>query len=91
MSFETDRITRDWLGFRDFHLPRFLFNINPLNLWYNNVNPYDVDKYRPAREDLTHSYVNLFVEGWRAAAYTGGHLLAVLVPFGLLAIIGALL
>jgi hypothetical protein len=90
MSFEPSKVARAWSTYRDTVLPRFLFNIKPGNLWYNEPNPYDLPKMRPAREDLGHSYVDLFVEGIRASAYGVGHLLAVLAPFGLLAIIGAI-
>lgn len=33
------------------------------------------------REDISHAYVNLFVEFWRETAYLGGHIVA-LIPIG---------
>jgi len=86
MSFETDHVREDFRPFVDFHWPRFLWNLNPRNLWADEPNPYDLPKMRGARSDLGHSYVNLFVEGWRASAYLVGHILAVAVPFGVLAL-----
>lgn len=35
---------------------------------------------RTARQDITHAYVNVYVEGIRAVAYGLGHVLAVAVP-----------
>lgn len=87
MSFETNKVVRAWSTYRDMVIPRFLFNINPVNLYSNELNPYDLPKMRSARQDLAHSYVDLFVEGIRASAYGLGHVLAVLVPFGLLALV----
>ena len=33
-----------------------------------------------AREDLSHAYVNVYVEGVRASAYLVGHVLAIGIP-----------
>lgn len=75
LMFRPDKALREFVPFRDYHWPRFLFNLNPKNLWYNVPNLYDLPRMRTAREDITHSYANLFVEGWRAGAYLMGHLL----------------
>lgn len=34
-----------------------------------------------AFKDLSHAYVDIYVEIWRASAYLMGHLLAIAVPF----------
>lgn len=38
-----------------------------------------------ARRDITHAYVNVFVEFFRAAAYLLGHVVAVLLPLVIIA------
>lgn len=92
MSFEPSRVREDFTDWRYLHWNRFVFDINPYNLWYNLENPYDLSgKKRTARQDITHSYVNLFVEGVRSSSYLVGHGLAVLFPFAVLALIGAVL
>lgn len=35
--------------------------------------------------DLSHAYVDLYVETWRASAYFIGHVLAVFVPLAIIA------
>jgi hypothetical protein len=87
MSFEPNKVVRAWNTYRDLVIPRFLFNINPFNLYRNEPNPYDLPKMRSVRQDLAHSYVDLFVEGVRASAYGLGHVLAVLAPLVLLALV----
>jgi len=82
--FRPDKAFREFNAFRDYHWPRFLFNLNPKNLWYDSTNPYDIERHRTARGDITHAYTNLFVEGWRAAAYLMGPILSWALPFGLL-------
>lgn len=88
MSFDPD--IKPFRPLLDIHWPRFLFDIDPRNLWANEYNPYDTPKFRTAREDILHSYVNLFVEGCVSMSYILGHLLAVLFPFLLLTLIGRL-
>jgi len=76
MSFEIKKVSNNLRNWWFFSMGRFRFNLN--NLVSNAPNPYD-QKLRPARTDLSHSYVDLFVELTRSSAYLIGHVLAVAV------------
>jgi len=78
MSFEMQKVKHLLKNWYNMSCARFGHNIDLKNLWNNTPNPYD-EKLRGARQDLSHSYVDLFVELIRATAYLQGHVIALLV------------
>jgi len=68
MTFEIKKVGRLLATWWDVDVRRFYDNLRFAR------------RSRAHYEDLSHSYVNIFVELWRALAYPVGHLLAVLPP-----------
>lgn len=78
MSFEMKKAKHLLINWWTFSVGRLRFDLSPRNLYNNAPNPFD-DKLRGARQDLSHAYVDVFVEFIRATAYLQGHIYAILL------------
>jgi hypothetical protein len=68
MSFKLDKPRKLWLEYLDFEVSRFTWDVRYM---FDRGN-----MGKLARSDLSHAYVNLFVEFFRYNAYLFGHLVA---------------
>ena len=78
MGFRIDKVKRTLSNYWIFEVGRFWWNVK--NLFRRDLTGQE------AREDIGHSFVNVFVEGVRVLAYPLGHLIAYVVLFFLVAI-----
>ena len=85
MGFRLDKVKHNWDMWRTFVLGRFMFDLK--HLWSNAPNPFD-DRLRPARVDITHAWMDLFVEGVRMNAYLIGHVIGWLVMVAVFFVMG---
>lgn len=79
-------MTPSFKNWRWLYLDRFLFNINPVNLWRNSLNPSTtwVETIARTRADLFPSYLALFESIISYNAVAIGRVLAFGIPFGIL-------
>ena len=74
MSFEVKKVWQGLKSWLEEDVSRFLWDVVHLP-FPRQFNPYD-QKLRPAYKDITHAFVNIFVEFYRKNAYTLGHLMS---------------
>lgn len=78
MGFRLEKVKRTLQDYWVFEVGRFVWNVQHL---FKRDEAGTV-----AREDIGHSFVNVFVEGIRVLAYPLGHLVAYVVLFFIVAI-----
>ena len=57
------------------------YAISPKQLTFYSHKYGDDTLRKAAAKDLSHAYVDIFVETWRASAYLVGHFIAFAIPF----------
>lgn len=78
MSFRIDRCKREFKVWWDYDVARLWYNLTHLRS--KEPSPHSHAGLDTPLSDLSHSYVNLFVELFRGNAYLLGHLVAVGIP-----------
>lgn len=78
MGFRVRKVSEDYRDWWTWDVGRF---------WYSLTHLLSKKSGAMARDDFSHAYVNVFVEFIRASAYLGGHIMAILLPWLLLAVV----